>query len=172
MQKYSVGVVGPVEVGKTAWLRRLIGGNFTRTYSPTTETIVYDRCIVTNYGPVTIAFYDFPGTSIPAFPLDAMVFIFTKETLCDLPRWCQMLAATTANTPIAIAINKCDLRYGKLLPRDDFVLHSCLHPAGGIHFVSARNDEVEQPIVALLRIILRKPDLCIPHPMPRATPPE
>jgi len=151
--EYKVGVVGPVGVGKTAWINRQ-HSDFEQMYTPTKSVIIRRVIYRTSRGILTLDLYDFPGGCMSDLPtLDAYILMLTTETMQEYPKWRATLAAALPNVPLSVVVNKFDRR-GESEAQSGVaaMLWRFSRPAGGYYSTSAKTyHQVEKPLLALIR---------------------
>ncbi len=163
--QYKFILIGGRGVGKTAFLKRHLTGQFSSDYKPTLENESHLLKFNTNYGLVTLNVLDSVDDSCYA-GTDAAIYMFdltSPETYRQAENKVLQLLRVLPELPIIICGNKCDIKERKVKPRD-ITIHHHLETKVGRKFLyydisSMSNYNFEKPFLSLLRQITGHSDL-------------
>lgn len=116
--EFKIVIVGDGGVGKSVLLKRIDQGVFEKEYIPTTGVEVHSLTRETNYGNVTLNFWDTAGQEkcgdlrdgyyIKSDACIMMFDSFTKTSFENLINWVSDVKRVCENIPFIFCRNKCD----------------------------------------------------------------
>ena len=119
VKEYKLIVAGDAGVGKTAWVRRLLTGEFPLRYIPTLGVEVSGVDFETNKGPVRFNIWDMAGQSkfaglgdgyyIQGEAAIVMFDVTARITYRHTPNWLIDIRRVCPDIPICLVGNKCDV---------------------------------------------------------------
>ena len=158
---YKIILTGEKGVGKTAFLRRHLTGQFHSDYEPTLEMESHILKFNTNHGPMTLDIQDGGNFDDGCYKsTNAAICMFdltSPETYRQTKNEANQLLLILPELPIIICGNKCDIKERKVKSRD-ITIHHQLESEVGRKFlyydISAKsNYNFEKPFLFLLRQI-------------------
>lgn len=130
---YNIALFGDSGVGKTAYIHRLLTGNFIRSWNPTYRTISYPSYEHTTRGGDRFIcnLIDTNGGNWPrqvkCDELDAAIIMFdvtSKVSYNNVETWYNAIREEHPDIPIVIVGNKVDVSAdSRTVRRDDIVFH-------------------------------------------------
>ncbi|KAH3763470.1 protein mono-ADP-ribosyltransferase PARP4 [Pelomyxa schiedti] len=164
---FSIALYGDPQTGKTAWLKRMLSGEFEHKYIVTQEPEQFKLTLSTNRGAIHFNLYDMPGvatsTATPPTAHDGSIVFFdvtSRASYKNLPIW-YMKAGSTSGSPTSPVVvfvgNKVDCSERKLHARQ-IVFHkkkNCKY-----YDLSVKSSyNLESPLLSLARSLLCDPQL-------------
>lgn len=126
--RYKIVIVGDAEVGKTAFVKRLLTGEFEKSYVATLGTEVHPLVFYTNYGVVTFNVWEiagrFPGNMVDAYYVGAvagivMFDVTSQESYDNVPKYVKkMVRLGVPANRIVVVGTKVDDRKRVVLPKN------------------------------------------------------
>lgn len=162
---FKIALVGDGEVGKTAWVSRLLTGRYENGYAPTPGVDVHpllytctdgthisfsiwDCAGVERYGGLRDGYYVFSRGAIVMSDL-------TRRATCDsAARWHRDMVRICENAPVVIVGNKTDSEEVRVRTEE--------REHRGVHFCSmsvASGENIHKPLLILARQLLENEDL-------------
>jgi len=124
---FKVLVIGDGGVGKTAFVKKHLTGEFTKYYKATQGATVHPMDWHTNYGPITLKVWDTAGQEkfgglrdgyyIGGDSAIIMFDVTSRLTYNKVPTWHRDLTRVCGDVPIVILGNKVDVKDRKVAPR-------------------------------------------------------
>lgn len=116
--EFKIVIVGDAGVGKSVLLKRIDQGVFEKEYIPTTGVEVRSLTCETNYGNITLNFWDTAGQEkcddlrdgyyVKSDACIMMFDSFTKTSFDNLINWVSDVKRVCENIPFIFCRNKCD----------------------------------------------------------------
>jgi small GTP-binding protein len=154
---YNIAIYGNVAVGKSSYIRRLIGADFIRRHTITTQsrTYTYTHRTHRSNSNVTINLidtncYDYPRTILP--DCHAVIIMFDVTSLVSyrhVPQWYRDVRLLHPTIPIVILGNKADAVPYRTVLRSTIRFHR-LHRLSYYDISSKHSFNIYKPIDNLL----------------------
>ncbi len=167
--KFKLILCGDGGVGKSAFLKRHLSGEFERKYVPTLGVEVHPLTFHTNYGPICFNVWDTAGQEkfgglrdgyyIQGQAAIIMFDVTSRMTYKNVSKWHSDLIPVCGNIPIVLVGNKVDVKDRKVKAKA-----ITYHEEKNLEYydISAKSKEnFEKPFVWLARALLNKPDLVL-----------
>jgi GTP-binding nuclear protein Ran len=120
---FKIALVGDGGVGKTTYIRRLLGGDFKMPYTATVGEEVHPIVLSGPYNGVVFNVWDtagqhkFSGMRDPHYEdADAAIVMFdvnSRISYGNVQWWCDEIRAVNPDLPIVNVGNKCDIVEGR-----------------------------------------------------------
>ncbi len=164
---YKVVLVGDSKVGKTAFIKRHLTGNFETKFNTTIGVEVHNLRFNTNRGQVVFNLWDCAGN--PKFSglgdgyyygLDAAIIMFDvtdKRSYRNVEKWYDAIRNISADVPIVICGNKVDEHIHQVKAR-----HINFHRKKKLQYynISARTGyRLDKPFLGLTKKLLKTYDV-------------
>lgn len=117
MTLYKLILVGDSGTGKTAYINRVVTGNFERSHIPTLDTTISN--VVSNEVPFTV--WDIPSTTFAPSGLEnadcaiIMFDVLCMNTYINVKRWYHTIRQICGDIPIVLCGNKVDVPNGRIV---------------------------------------------------------
>lgn len=154
----SILLVGAAGVGKTAFVKRHITGEFIKEYQPTTGATVETTSYQTNHGKVTLHFWEVPDTFSNSMRdkcyagSDAAIIMYSvtsQQSYDAIEGYEASIRNICGDIPIVIVGTHCDELHRAVAPKD-VTIHRVLDlPYFEISAKSSYN--IEKPIMTMLQ---------------------
>lgn len=163
MSKYSYNIYlsGDRGVGKTAFMTRHATGNFVREYHPTHGIDETELVFHTNYGVIAFNVLDTAEEyETLERRIDGAILVYDLTRLETLDSFSRRINDFSAETPVAVCGNKCDLAKTSYKKESHIVRDKA--PGCYYAFISAlSNYNFEHPFLHLARELTGHKDLII-----------
>ena len=151
---YKICMIGSAETGKTAFITRMLTGEYIKNYLPTLGVEIHLIKFHTNYGTITLNLWDIAGQRQFGGTRDgyyiqsdgALLFgsLVSPGSLVESKQWASDYMRVAGNTPIVRVANKVDL-VGDIIPdliKQEWILTS-----------AKSNHNMEQVWLTLIRSV-------------------
>ena len=168
MNTYKLLLLGEGGVGKSTYIRRLLTGQFEKSYIATLGVEVHPLRFNTNYGPICFNVWDCAGTEkygglrdgyfiqgaccIIMFDLTSNISF--KNTL----KWLRDYRRVVKKGPIILCGNKCDIER-RVVKNADINKLICELGLEYWEISSKSNNNFEKPFLSLAKKLMNKEDL-------------
>ena len=168
LTKYKILVVGDGNTGKTAYLRRLITGQFDNKYYATMGVEITGHTFSSNKGEIHVVFWDTAGIKkneglrqgyyIGSKAAIVMADLTNRESFINIKKWLKEVREVCPDIPLVVCGNKADRKDRAIKPREigDLVRRWKTQ----YYEVSAKsNYNFDKPFIYLLRKLLQDDNL-------------
>ena len=164
---YKVVLIGNGGVGKTTWIKRCEKGEFDGRYIATQGVDIRIMTFHTTHGIIKLNVWDCAGQEhlqglgdgyfAQADGAIAMFDVTSRMTYKDIEQWIYLFRFAVNDAPILVVGNKCELEQKTIKNADGETV-----AMEADYFVSSRtNENVELPLVSLIRLMTHEPTLNI-----------
>jgi GTP-binding nuclear protein Ran len=164
---YKVVLLGSGGCGKTAWIRRLVTGDFYKEYQPTVGVEVHPAVFETDEGKVAVNFWDVAGIHALGglrdgyhFNADAAILFYdltSASSYQDVRKWYEEFERISPRKPLVLCGTKVDS------PEEDqrVTAPTIQRELGCVYFpISALSCyNYEKPVLEILRRLRNSPNL-------------
>lgn len=167
IQSFKLILVGDGGVGKTAFIKRHLTGEFEKSYKATIGVEVHPMTFYSNYGPINFNVWDTAGQVgndslrdgyyIGSDCAIIMFDVTSRNTYRNVPKWHRDIFRVCEDLPIVLIGNKVDLKDRKV--KSKHILYHRRHNFQYFDISARTNYQFEKPFVYLARRLTNKSDL-------------